>query len=168
MRFRENNEETTFYRIYDKWDGDWNIYEEVLKDIKSIYKTWITKVIWKHWKINKVLNKLVWDWWLDNINEWSKFEDIEKSEKSLSRYILSHIHHKLSWDYNNFHPEEIYLKNIWDNKYATWTVLEKEGTFYIILTPACDIAQDKLNYYKLYRINSYPKSNTQSKSCKKS
>jgi hypothetical protein len=32
------------------------------------------------------------------------------SEESLSRYILAHLESRLSNNYKNFHPEEVYLK----------------------------------------------------------
>ncbi len=148
----EDIDETNFYKIYFKWEE--NVYEKVLNDILHLYKTWITKVIWKHWKVNEILNKLIWNGGLDNIREWERFNNLEKAEKSLGRYILSHIHHELSWDYEDFHPEEVYLKNMWDNKYVTWTILEKDWNYFIILTPACDIAQDRCDYFLVTEIES--------------
>lgn len=127
--------------------------EEILKVIFTLYQTGITKVIWKEGKIHNTLNKLIWDWGLNNIEKWSEFDNAEKSEKSLSRYILSHLHHELSWDYEDFHPEEIYLKVLWSWKYDTWTILEKDWNFYIILTPACDIANCNTDYYLVSKIS---------------
>lgn len=135
---------------------EWSTKEkEILKKVFDIYSTWITLVIWKDWSINKVLNKLIWDWWLSNISKWKDFNDSEVANKSLSRYILSHLHHNLSWDYENFHSEEIYLKVIWDWKFDTGTILKSSNDwkYYIILTPACDIAQCNTDYYLVSQIS---------------
>lgn len=148
--------QTEFYKIYDKWDGDSNIYEVVLNDIKNLYDTGFSKVVWRHWKTNMILKSLVWWNWLQNIAKWRTFGDLSKAEQSLSRHILSHLHHQLSGGYENFHPEEIYIKN-WTLTYDTGTILKNSSDYYVILTPACDIAQDKpskpkFTYYKLYKI----------------
>lgn len=156
---RFQTEDNPLFEAIDNTDYDtteWSTIEkEILKKIFNIYVTWITKVIWKEGKINKTLNKLIWDWWLSNIQQWSYFNDSEKSEKSLSRYILSHIHHELSWDYDDFHPEEIYLKKIWTWKFDTGVILKNNNTwkFYILLTPACDVAQCNTDYYLISEIS---------------
>lgn len=128
---------------------------DILNYILEIYKTWLTKVLWKDWEIEKVLNKLIWDWWLNNIKEWNKFWDEDLSKKSLSRYILSHLHNDLSWESKDFHPEEIYLNNIWSISFVTWTILKKENDYFIILNPACDIAQCNVDYYLICSIDNF-------------
>lgn len=139
--------ETVFYRIYDKWSWTGNIYDQVLGDIRELYDTSFSKVLWRHGKTNEILKSLVWGSGLNNIKEWSKFNNLGKAEKSLSRHIISYLHHALSEDYSDFHTEETYLKNLSTVPiYDTWVILEKDGNNYIILTPACDLAHGDPDY----------------------
>lgn len=142
--------------LIKQFDPSSSSAEEILRHIYALYKSWINDVLWTNWTIEKTLNDLIWKWWLKNIKSWDWITNKDLAKKSLSRYILSHLHHMLSWDYDHFIPEEIYLSmNDW--KYDTWTILKKWNDYFIILTPACDIAQDKPSkpkfmLYKLYKI----------------
>lgn len=168
--------ETTFYRIYDKWSGEGNVYETVLGNIRELYDTWFTKVVGKHGSTNEILASLVWDNGLENIREWARFGNSEKAEKSLSRYILSHLHHGLSGDYEDFHPEEAYIipsktgysELVWDfsnqlanpkelklllKKYfRTGTIVKKDEALYVVMNPACDLANWKQEKFLLAAI----------------
>lgn len=126
----------------------------IIEYIYNLYNTWITKVIWKNGLISNTLNALVWNWNFENLEEWTKYKDKDNSQKSLSRYILSHLHESLSSESKDYHPEECYIKNISWN-IVTWTILEKDWTYHVIMTPACDLAQGNTNILMLSEVEKY-------------
>ena len=90
---------------------------------------------------------------MPDIQAWiSDWTATLNSEESLARYILSHLESRLSNDYKNFHTEEVYLKVKTDEngnnqgiELKTWRIVKHIDTdeLYVIINPACDIANDK-------------------------
>lgn len=56
-----------------------------------------------------------------------------------------------------------------NNNYPTWVILKNSSNdnYFINLTPACDIAQNKMEFYKLYKIVNYPTSRNKKDKMKK-
>lgn len=142
-------EENSLVKLFNRS----NSAEEILNYIFNVYKTGITKVFWRNWPINSTLTDLIYRGELPDIQKWiSDWTTIFNSEESLARYILSHLESRLSNNYKNFHTEEVYLKvkteeigNDQSIKLKTWRIIKQIGTdqLYVIINPACDIANGK-------------------------
>lgn len=142
-------EENSLVRLFNKS----NPSEELVNYIFNVYKTGITKILWRNWLINSTLTDLIYRGELPDIQKWiSDWTTTFNSEESLARYILSHLESRLSNDYKNFHTEEVYLKVKTDEngnnraiELKTWRIVKQIGTdqLYVIINPACDIANGK-------------------------
>ena len=139
-----------------------NSDELLVKYIIDIYKTWITKVLWRDWPINSTLTDLIYRWYLSDIKNRIYSSESFSSEESLSRYILAHLESRLSNNYKNFHPEEVYLKvssSESENekiKIKNWRIVKNLETqkYYLTMTPSCDLAQKKFENFLFVEIDS--------------
>lgn len=120
---------------------------EIINKLKIIYKTGITKILGRNGIIEKQLNKVFWDHILDVFEQLS-----EKgiNEKQLLRYITGHLYEYLEINevgdsFETYFPEEVYIKPPIKQIFFTGDIIEKKDDTkkYIILTPACDIANKK-------------------------
>ncbi|MCK4815308.1 hypothetical protein KA005_06025, partial [bacterium] len=70
-------------------------------------------------------------------------------EKILLRYTLSHLLEYLDknefGDFDEYHPAEVYIVNPVNNNIHTGLILKKSegGQLFIVLTPSCELAQNK-------------------------
>lgn len=142
-------EENSLVKLFNKSNSS----DELFSYIFNVYKTGITKVFWRNWPINSTLTDLIYRGELPDIQKWvSNSPTTFNSEESLARYILSHLESRLSNDYKNFHTEEVYLKvkteengNDQGVELKTWRIVKPidSDELYVIINPACDIANGK-------------------------
>lgn len=137
---RDNN---SFFKKYVK--AEVNI-SEILKEIKTIFDSGITKIIGGKGLIEEMLHKIMWE----HIAEHLDLESLKpNSEEKLLRYIATHLQEYLdigdSGISDKYVPAEVYIYPPIEDRISTGTILkEKEGgEVFIILTPACDFAQSK-------------------------
>ncbi len=138
-----------------------NSDELLVKYIMDIFKTWITKVLWRDWPINSTLTDLIYKWYLSDIKSWVYESELFSSEESLSRYILAHLESKLSNNYTSYHPEEVYLK-VWSSEIRDDKIRIKNGRivkclenqkYYLTINPACDLEQKKFEKFMFLEID---------------
>lgn len=135
--------------------------DELIKYIIDIYKTWITKVLWRDWQINSTLTNLIHWWYLSDIKNRVYDSESFSPEESLSRYILAHLESSLSNNYKCFHPEETYLKVLdtetKDDKIRikNWRIIKQSWSqkYYLTMTPPCDLAQKKFENFLFVEID---------------
>jgi hypothetical protein len=113
--------------------------KEILVEILSIYKTGITSFLKPGGTIDKHLSSIFWNNLSKDISLWIE----HNNEKTLLRYILSHFQEYLELngegDFEEYHQQEIYLTPPIKKNLHTGDLIKIENTFYLVLTPACDI-----------------------------
>lgn len=144
-----------FVKVFKKTDN----LDEIINEIIKFYQMGITESIGTKGKVEKYLNKIFWDRLSKNVYFWNKdsFGEIEH-EKSLVRYCLSLLHEHLEIDENgdgflDYHPFEIFIKPPIKSKHFFGDVLKDRDDYYIILSPACDMAQDKYEKVIIVKID---------------
>lgn len=108
------------------------------------------------------INTFYWEHLSQTIDSWRKVEEEHPAEieKILSRHTLSCLNEDLYVDgnigsFDKYHPGEMYIIPPIKQHYHTGDIIEKDGTKYIIINPACDIVNEgKMEYYILVKI--YP------------
>lgn len=115
----------------------------VLSEIISIYNTGITSLLRPSGKVDNQLTEIFWNHLANDLDIWKKHNNPE----TLLRYILSHFHEYLEidsgGDFQEYHPSEVFIRPTIKKNSHTGDVIEFDGQFYLILTPACDMV---INY----------------------
>lgn len=140
-------EESIFFRKFERTS---DTFQDIVFKLREIYKTGVTNVLGRGGVIEGHLTKIFWQ----HIAE--SFEDLCQkgvTEEQLLRYITGHLHEYLELgevdgDFKKYLPEEVYIKPSIKPHFFTGSIIKEKTTDkkYIILTPACDIANGKAKY----------------------
>lgn len=140
-------EENVFYKTYRNTDKS---VSELLEEILDLYNTGITNILGKKGKIETALQEIFWKHIAENMNYWkSEIKNQQDSEKILLRYIIAYLAGYLEMDeageFLCFNPAEFYIIPPIRKYVFTGDILKKKagGEFFIVLTPACDLAHGK-------------------------
>lgn len=143
-------EENEFYKIYKRTGENSKSIQEILKELVEIYKTGITKILGKKGTVEGYLKEIFWKHLSDSFSKWIEEAKTEKNmEKILLRYTLSHMQEYLDKNeaggFDVYHPAEVYIISPINDNIHTGLILRKsdDGTHFIVLTPLCDLAQNK-------------------------
>lgn len=133
-----------FVKVYKKTDE----IDLMITEIIKFHSNGITATIGTKGKVEKYLNKIFWDRFSKNIHTWDKdLLDNSEHEKSLVRYCLEllqeHLDVEESGDFSDYHPFEVFIRPPIKNNYFYGDILFDNHNYYIILSPACDMAQAK-------------------------
>jgi hypothetical protein len=144
-------EQNIFFKIYQKGI----IFMDIFNKIESIYNTGLTKILGGRGIIEGYLTDIFWNNLSNSLDNWI----MEKNpEKKVLRYILTHLSEYLDLDesgaFEKYHATEVYIKPPLRTKILTGDILiEKEtNKNFIILSPVCDLAQNKAEYVILAEI----------------
>ncbi len=131
-------------------------YEDILNDLMSVYKTGLTKILGGKGIFEDALDKVFWEHLPHVISYWEKSElDSSVKEKQLLRYTLTHIQELLSLsdDGNDDkrNSAEVYIfPPIKDSVSEGFIVRSNDdNTLNVVLTPACDISQNRADFIQL-------------------
>lgn len=130
-------------------------YVDIIKRLDEIYETGITKILGIRGKMESNLFNLFIEDILPNISTWIDYKNEEKNtEEALLRYCSNSIFSTLDKSSDTFFPEEVYVKN--DTKdLSTGSLIKYYDHNYIVLSPACDLANrvgKKINYMQIAQI----------------
>ncbi len=153
--------ENILLRIFDSWEEDSS--DKIIQYMLDIYSTGITKVVGRDWLIESTLTDLIFKGGLSNISKridnWEWIDGV----RSLWRYILSHIQSWIDNDYKDFHIEETYITVKWTEtsevdwisriSIKNWRIINKDWINYVVISPACDLAQKKHFKFILLQID---------------
>lgn len=137
--------EHKFVKVFKKTDQ----VDSIINEIVKFYRSGITATIGTKGKVEKYLNKIFWDRFSKNIHLWDKdLLDDSEHEKSLVRYCITLLQEHLEIeengeDFSDYHPFEVFIKPPIKNNYFFGDILYDDTDYYIILSPACDMAQEK-------------------------
>jgi len=135
----------------DYYSRDNVSYETIMADFINIHKTGITNILNNKGRINEDMSNIFWKHIAAILPEFVKEKAQDPNwdiEKILLRYISSHILEYLELSIENnlepAHAIEFYIKPPIKSKIFTGDIVQnkKDKTFWIVLTPACDLATD--------------------------
>jgi hypothetical protein len=121
--------------------------EDILDYFARLHRLGITKILGRKGMIDNYLTDIFWDHISSSLDYLS--DDIEpyRSEKLLLRLTISYLQEYLDLDkdggFDSYHSNEMYIIPSIKENYFTGDIFKKEDEFYIILSPACDMAQKK-------------------------
>src|SRR5579862_1787347 len=131
--------------LFRKFPRDQHAFKDLVKQLVDIYQTGITKILGRTGLIEGYLQTIFWGHLSHSIDYWIK----TKREKTLLRYILSHLFEHLeiadSGDFESYSPAEFYIGPPIKRFIFTGLILKRKGATerFIILSPPCDLAQRK-------------------------
>ncbi|ASY51663.1 hypothetical protein CYK80_04150 [Clostridium perfringens] len=148
-------EKIDFIKIIDRAEANIN---DVLNEFCNLEKCGLTTVFSKDGKLNKIISNLFWNYIsVDLINS-----NYDITEDSLIRFTANYIKEYFTYDTNGMDlcvkPYEFYIMPPSSDKIQCGTILKYDECNYINLTPACDISNDKTDYYQLIKIDSFENS----------
>lgn len=91
----------------------------------------------------------IWPRW----SLWSK-EFSDESGKAIIRHMATHLHASFLNETDKVHPEEYYFTGpMIEGKLETGDITIVDGKHYILVTPRCEIAQNKNDYYQFVELD---------------
>ena len=127
-------------KVYKKGE---NGLDEIFDDLIQIYDTGLTKIFGGRGQIENTMNKVFWDNILPQLDSWKlNVESGNLTEKALLRFTINHLLELLNDDLDNCIPEEMYIIPPFSPQIKTGSIVQKKESndYYIILSPACDLA----------------------------
>jgi hypothetical protein len=157
----EKQNENDFFKVFVK--GEENaVFDVLLDEIVKLYNTGITNILGKTGQIEKYLNDIFWNHLSNSINIWAS--DISRTpvqkEKALLRYTLSHIQEHLDLTENgesfeHYTPSEFYITPPIKPNLFTGDIVKFLGNKCIVLNPACDFGNRKIDNILLITIKEW-------------
>ncbi len=150
----ELKDQSIFFKVYDRGNV---LISDLLKEIKYIYDTGLTRVLGGRGKIEEYLSTIFWEHLSKNLDVWIN----HNNEKSLLRYVLSHIQEYLDINefgkFDYYYTEEFYIKPPIKGFIYTGSILKQNtgNDFYIVLSPACDLVQNKSDQILICKIEDF-------------
>ena len=114
---------------------------EILNEIEKLHNTGIFSILGRRGKIEELINKIYWDSFSTNLNEW------QNCEHQLLRHFAAHLHKELEYidaREDNFLPNEFYVSSVSQDHNMTGNIYQKDEVYYVTITPACDFAQNSV------------------------
>ncbi|WP_429011509.1 hypothetical protein [Aeromonas veronii] len=120
-------------------------YLEIIQEIYNLYLTGLTKIMGGRGVIEKSLSEIFMNHLLPQKDSWIEYgaQDHNRTEKALLRHALNHLMILLDDDVDKCFPEEMYIYPPASKKINPGHIVKDKKTniFYIIMNPACDLAE---------------------------
>lgn len=120
--------------------------KHILEEIKLIFDSGITRIIGGRGLIEEMLDKIFWKHIASNL----PLKDLPPDpEKKILRYVSVHLQEYLELDesgyFEEYTPDEVYICPPIKKGIFTGNILNEKdtGEYFIVMTPACDLAQQK-------------------------
>jgi len=120
-------------------------YHDLLVHFWDVYNTGITRIMGGRGKIEESLGHV----FNENLmpeqfrKRWIEYGKVvsSRTEKAMLRHVLNHLLQLLDEDDDSCFPEEVYIIPPITKEYKTGSIIldKKEGRFFVIMTPACDL-----------------------------
>lgn len=143
--------------IFRKYERDEVFFNDVLQEIKNLYRIGYTKVLGNHSKIDEMLSKVFWKYMSDSIKGWMH-QTIPLQEQRMLRFAVTRINEMLAISeaerHDDYDAVEFYIKPPIKEKPFTGDIVLFRENQYLIITAACDMEQEKkADYIVLCQIN---------------
>ncbi len=117
-------------------------YDEILDFFFQVYDTGLTKIFGGRGYIEEAMRRIFWRNILPRFSSWQKHvANGQTTEKALLRFTVSQLFELLDDDESYFYPEEMYIIPPLSENFRTGSIvkLKELSTWYVILSPACDL-----------------------------
>lgn len=132
--------------IIHKRTRDSESYESDLYKLKRISDTGLTRILGGRGTIEKMFQDVFQKNILPHIQKWEEYgeKDSDRTEKALLRHTLNHLLQFLDEDKNKYFPEEMYLNPPLSENPCTGSIVkQKEGEWFVVMSPTCDLVPRK-------------------------
>lgn len=139
----ELKDENVFFKSHRRTDD----FISIIKELVSLYKTGITKILGNRGLIDDHLTDIFWNHISTSLSYWLREDDSINMEKILSRHISALLSEYLeiseSGELDKYHPSEVYIIPPVKRHFFTGNVLKKRDNdnYFILLNPACDMVR---------------------------
>ena len=119
------------------------LYDVPLDFLFDMFETGLTNILGGRGQIEDAMNRVFWDSVIPQLDTWKIHKSKGKdTEKALLRFIINHIVELVDEETGMYFPEEMYIAPVISSAIKTGCILKKqnEDQYYVILTPACDLA----------------------------
>jgi hypothetical protein len=131
-------------------------YVDILNKFWEIHDTGLTRIMGGRGTIEKTLNEVFQKNMIPQIEAWVKHGKINstRTEKALLRHILGHLLQLLEDDADACFPEEFYIRPQLTVGHKTGSIVRnvRSSSFFVVLTPACDLVVRSTGDHKTDRI----------------
>ncbi|HPE58715.1 MAG TPA: hypothetical protein PLB10_00140 [Thiolinea sp.] len=144
----------TYIGVFKKGDPGAG-YADLLDRFWGIHNTGLTRIMGGRGIIEETLNKVFRENLLPQKDKWVAYgeKDSSRTEKALLRHALSHLLQLLDDDGDRSFPEEMYLHPPLSDKIRTGSIVkQKDGDWFAVMNPACDLVTRGNGNYKTDRI----------------
>lgn len=123
-----------------------NSYEEAFKRFSDAEKIGLTRILGCNGRIDLLLQQIFDVAIMPRFSSWyeyAKCHDATEAENALSRSVVEHLHAALDGDCSQFAPEEFYISKLAQSRYprpGEVLKMKKDGNYYVVLSPSCDLA----------------------------
>lgn len=145
-------EKPTFFDIFKKGEKE---YIELFNDFLKIHKTGVTKIFGGEGLFETTMDKVFWDNIVPHFSAWKEQSELKvETERALLRYSLNHLIEKLDNDSDICVPEEMYIAPPASTSIKTGSIVQCKisNIYFIILSPACDLAIRGSGAFKTDRV----------------
>lgn len=155
---KQLSEENKFIDSYDRLEIDSNA---LLLEIQTLHNTGITKVLGTKGLIDEYLTDIFWKHFAQSKDYWIKhpLKTRDALEPIVSRYALTHLYEYLDRTGRDsnipYDISEMYINPIIKEGIYPGVILENEGNKYLVLSPACDLAQGKCDFLTLVKLTPF-------------
>ena len=136
-------------------------YIDIIKNFWDIYITGLTKIMGGVGQIEKSLSQIFIKHLLPEIikstvsdkgsasseSNWVRYakKNSHETEEALLRHTINHLTHELYKSDGTCYPDEMLIRLLGPTPINTGCILkhEESGIFYIVMSPACDLAERK-------------------------
>lgn len=141
--------ESTIFQVFNRDEVD---FYEILEKFKRIKETGILRILNRKGKIENLIQNIFWNHISTSLDNWALDNKRTSTEKedSLLRYTILHMLEYL--DESKVHPSEFYITRPVKESLSTGDLITFNENRYVVLTPACDFAQQKVSKVFLLRI----------------
>lgn len=137
---------------------------EILKHLTMIHESGVLDIVGPHGLIENALNTIFWTHLAKTLAFWSNQPEANANRKNrLMRFILGHLLQKLEsnedGDLDDCYPDEMYIIPHLRDDWQTGDIVfrKQDGVGFLIVTPACDLAQGKAKSVQIVEIDSFEK-----------
>lgn len=147
-------DQSCILKVYKKTDVQ---IDDILKEIKKIYSSGITEIFRRGGEFEKNLREIFWNQLSSSLDHWLKKENSsQQTKKRIIRYVLNNLHERFCVDedgmFDKYDEAEVYIMPPLRKKHFTGDLVKKEEKYYVILTPACDLHNEKTEVVLLAEI----------------
>ena len=117
-------------------------YDELFDSFHQVYDTGLTRILGGRGAIEQAMDRVFWDNILPHLEDWKNYVSSGKdTEKALLRFTISHLLELLDEDLETYFPEEMYISPPISTNIKTGSIVQNASKdYYVVLSPACDLA----------------------------